>query len=528
MSVVTRDRYRKKLHELLSRADDQAFFQLAWATSALQSDRVEAASRLVRYPPEAATSGFDSKLSIRAWELESLIGRLLLTPKYVRRDGPNRITNCQLFDTAAAATNALRELENAEAGIYLKRFSIFVELNRIGYRHFPWQRGYASRDQLYRYAFIYGQGECAAYFERTYGVTFNDFSLLGFVLYAAALEHAWVPREFTVDELGITPEVRTRALALLSTPIASAQLTAAKLVAEASARRGSPLPTAYQPSLLRRFPAVSFGDVMCAPLPELVVARITSGVFYDLVGGPSDLRNEAGRRFEEYGVAFVAAMMPRFSVGPSSRYRHRGNPVDTPDVVVSDSGRVVVVVECKATKLTLGAQFADDPVTEAKREHEEIAKGIFQLWRYFSHARRGLVTGHDVSPDAHGVVLTLEPWLILDPRFEKHLVEQAGKLAAMDPEISERDRRKVLICSIQELEVTLARSDEDAFLRTLTAARDEKYWGWMLSTVLAESKNASESLKPFPFGPGDVLPWWKATEEIAGRVGSSSTLAQSA
>jgi hypothetical protein len=80
----------------------------------------------------------------------------------------------------------------------------------------------------------------------------------------------------------------------------------------------------------------------------------------------------------------------------------------------------------------------------------------------------------------------------------------------------------VLICPIQELELTLARSDEDAFLRTLTAARDEKYTGWMLANILTDSKNASESFKEFPFEPGDVLPWWKATEDIRSQDGGAA------
>jgi hypothetical protein len=71
-----------------------------------------------------------------------------------------------------------------------------------------------------------------------------------------------------------------------------------------------------------------------------------------------------------------------------------------------------------------------------------------------------------------------------------------------------------LVCPIQELEATLAQSDEESFLKTLAAAREEKYSGWMLSSVLSDSKNAAQRRKPFPFEPADVLPWWKATEEF--------------
>src|SRR5258708_24951428 len=100
MSLMNRDRYRKKLQDFLSRAPDEAFFEMVWAIDAVQSDRSDIAARYLRFPAEAATTDIDSKLAIRKWDLETLIGQLLITPKREwRTNGPNRITNCSLFDT---------------------------------------------------------------------------------------------------------------------------------------------------------------------------------------------------------------------------------------------------------------------------------------------------------------------------------------------------------------------------------------------------------------------------------------------
>jgi hypothetical protein len=70
MSRLQRERHLKKLDELLSKADDEAFCQLVWAIDALQSDRVGEASPFIRFPGEAATMDIMSDRLIHKWELD--------------------------------------------------------------------------------------------------------------------------------------------------------------------------------------------------------------------------------------------------------------------------------------------------------------------------------------------------------------------------------------------------------------------------------------------------------------------------
>ena len=518
MSFFNRDRYRKKLQELLSRADDEAFFQMIWAIDALQSDRVDAAARYIQFPAAAATSDLDLQFAIHKWDMETLIVQLLVTPKSKPREGPQRFTNCALFRAGVAAVNYLRELGNAESGIYLKRYSVLSEMHRIGYRQFPWQHGFLDGVELYRYAYIYGRGECGDYFARTYGLTINQFSLISFALHAIFQHQPGLLRPYSVEELGITPALFEAALTRLATPIVEARHEAAKMVRAVNAKHGTPLPTCYQPSLLRRFPIVSFGGGdrrLRAPLPELIILRATSGVYYDLIAGGAHLRNEAGSRFEQYSADYIGAMIPRLTVGRSLKYRFGGNTIDTPNILVRDGGTVVLAVECKTTKLTFDAQFAEDPVAEAKVAHDEIAKGIFQLWRYFSHTRRGISIADAVSADAHGMVLTLDTWLVMTQELEEQLVAAAATLAQKDQGITAEDRRKVVFCSIQGLESMLANSDEDGFLRTLCASHEDRFAGWLLPNVHREINNDNPvQPKLYPFDLGDVLPWWSQFEDM--------------
>jgi len=199
---------------------------------------------------------------------------------------------------------------------------------------------------------------------------------------------------------------------------------------------------------LRRFPIISFGsrnERLRAPLPHLITLRTTSGIYYDLISGPARLRNEAAKRFESYSAKYIQSMLPSSCVKRSYKYRLRGNVVDTPDIFVTNQGEVVVVIECKATKLTFGAQFAEDPMSEAKSAYDEIVKGVFQIWRYFSHVRRGLVDTAAVNPDACGMILTLDTWLDMSRELQEGVIANAATLASdSDPEIIAQDRRSII------------------------------------------------------------------------------------
>jgi hypothetical protein len=247
----------------------------------MQSGRTEVASKYIRFPHDAANTDITSKYAIHKWELETLIGLLLTTPKYKLHDGLNSLTNCSHFDAAAKAVNCLRKLENAEAGIYLKRTGILIEMHRIAHRQFPWQDTSLNVAQFYRYAYIYGKGECADYFERTYGLTINAFSLIGFILHCVFQKQPFLNRHFSMEDVGITHTEFEAAFKLLSKPIVEARKEAMSLAQDTRAKPGAQLPAGYQPSFLRRFPLVSFGDAgekLRAPLPALIIQRVTSGV----------------------------------------------------------------------------------------------------------------------------------------------------------------------------------------------------------------------------------------------------------
>jgi hypothetical protein len=515
------DYHLNQLVKMFARANDASFLQMIWAVDALQSGRELAAKlHLSSYPLEAATDSLtvQSPYSIRRWELETLIVQLFLVPKELPREQGNLILDCSKFESIRETINRLRALENIEAARYLSGdFTIWSELHRVTQRQFHWQRGYFNTPQVYRYSYLYGQGKCAEYFKQTYGFEITDLIFTGFGLFAAYQANPWVLRKTSVPEVGLTDQIVQLAFPMMSCSRDEARIATAALVTQAQEEHGSPIPTALLPSILRKTPLIYVDDpdLLISPIPETILLRVTAGLYYDLLSGGRDVINDANARFEQYCVDLINAMMERFVVGRAYRYGSKGAQCDSPDVLVKDQGKLVIIAECKATKLTYMAQFAEDPFEAANKQYKQLAKGIFQLWRFFSHMRRGLVK-EDVATDCRAIMITLDPFMQMAPDPQnKRMLAEANALADDDGNILAEDRKFVAICQIDDLEYILSRSTEDSLLASLKALNEEKYRGWMLGGVHSATGAAKEFGKPklYPFDMEHVLPWWSRFEE---------------
>ncbi len=366
----------------MSRADDAGFIQLAWAVSVLQSDPSVDVRRYLNFPKEAETKESNSPHRIFKWEIETLVLLLLTTAKYVTKPGPNRLIDCTQFEAMRHATNLLRALENSEYAALPENNDVLMEMHRIGHRQFAWQRGYATWERLYRFAFIYGQGNCAKYFHARNGLTIAEFLQVSFALFAVLRLWPWT-KQPNLGELGIDQMILDRALFLLSRPLNETRVEAKALIDKASAQ--VPARIAYLPSALRQFPIIRLSEhgTMISPLPELIMFRATAGLYYDLRTGPQHLMAESNEQFELYTRNIIKEFCPRFDLLPSQDYGLKKSSFTTPDVLLLDGGLIAAVIECKAAKLTYEAQFRDNPIVEAANAYTQIIKGITQLWKFF-------------------------------------------------------------------------------------------------------------------------------------------------
>lgn len=504
--------YRKKFNKHFSLANDEDFVQMLWAAHALQSEYPQSArSHFIpdTIPEGVITTDMRSKHFIQKWEIETLANELMTVPKLrPSNTGLTRKLNCDNYRVPIECVNRLRKLENAEYGIRRRGENVFAEMNRIANRQFDWQRGYVNLPQFYRNAFVYGQGECAEFFEREYGISFERFSYVGFLLYVSFTQNPVVKDDVSWVSFGITRIEIESVLRLVSFSFSDAARIARR------ERRGT-VPTADRPSILRRAPCLRFGDHgerIRAPLPELVIERITSGVFYDVVKGGGSVRDDYGRRFEKYCFLYLSSMLSCFEWEQETRYRKKSNSYLSPDILCVIKGRLNIAIECKATRMSQEAMFGKDQMLA--RGFEDIIKAVFQLWRFFSHCRRGHA-GFELADSTTGVVLTLDNWLVMAEKHRESVLHGAVKMAEeKDLDISEEDRKPIVFVSISELERTLSTSIGTTFLEALNAANSKKYFGWRLDGIhrdLQKDNEYEENGYPFVGDIVRLLPWFSET-----------------
>jgi hypothetical protein len=504
MGRLGRDLRQQKLAKLLGHANDESMLWLVATVVALLDGRSVALGRLPDFPKEALGAEIGSPHYIAPWTLETFVNELLSAPKHKLLGTPNyRVLRHDRFQTLRNLTSLIIALENAEDGLFLEKNDIFTEMHRLGQRQFPWQRGMGNGPALYRSLLLYGTGSAADHFAAEAGITVGDFVKVGAWLSGVLGRSDQVDRFTDLSTAGITPDQRAAALARFAIGHAEARLRARKM-------RSGNLHTAYKPSILRDFPVIAFGERgerLRAPIPSLIMQRFTTGLYLDVVGGGPAVWTEIGERFERYCVDYLSAMLAPYSVAGERSYGPKKARFRTPDVLVSDSGGVVLVAECKAKRMTFGARFAEDPVADAATGYGEIAKGVFQIWRFLSHARQGLDGAPPVHPDCIGILLTVDPWLTMARNQEEQVIAAAHALADAAGGIEQQDRRHVPVCVIDDVEFALQNGTPESFF---TACRDlstEEKKGWILSVAHAA---VPSGVRPFPFLDriADILPWW--------------------
>jgi hypothetical protein len=494
----------------LSDTDDRRIFLMVWAVHALQSNRVAQARGLIRHPIEAETTDMESKFMAYKWELESIVTLTFNMQKDIVPYFIKQPIDTADFSEFADTMNLLKAVEQEDSK-KLTGDTIMREFHRIAHRQFPWQTGWENVANIYRHVFIYGQGSCADYFKDTYGLTISDFMACCFCLYVQTQQAAWnmpltkVPVDIAEDAMKLT-------MGIVSAELWTARRESLELYKNLAA--GSEIPAAYHLSYLRVRPVIRAAprDHYIAPFLEFLLLRSTVGLYFDLIKAPTGVMNDARARFEEYARNSIKAYLSEFDPEGEQEYSYKGNPVKTPDVLLKRDGRIMVVFECKSTKLSFQAQYANDPAADAKNQYVLSANGVFQLWKFFSHVRRGIIE-YDLANEVAAVVLTMEPWTQTSAELRTAMIAEAEKIAAQkEPEMTDEDKRTPLFVSIHELENVMSRSTGDDLLETFrAAAHEDRYNGWSIREVRTAAVKEKRDVKKYPFEPGDLLPWWKDT-----------------
>lgn len=449
-----------------------------------------------------------SRDHVPPWMLETLVNEFLCASKERRIPGQSyKVLDCTHMDQMLVALQLLLKLENAEDGATRARINILDEMRRINHRQFEWQRGALNPARAFRSSKLYADGAADQFLQQKYGLSVYDISLSGFALFSVLHSEIAISGAQSLTEIGLTSAIYERALLLISQPIDQARAQARKI-----RRLGQK--TAYRPSVLRRFPIIkvdNLRDVRIAPLPELIIRRVTSGISFDLFGAPDSVYREIADRFESYCFELLTRILPTYETAREFRYGSKKLSKWTPDVLIARGGEIHIVVECKSTGMTFDAKFSEDPATTERHKIEDIGKGIFQIWRFFAHLRRGLVPNHIARSEGFGILLTLDDWFTMSRQPISKMFESAhNRCVDSGEEILDCDMRPIVLSWIEDIESLQRTCSETQFVEVMRAAHSKRYRGWFLPGLVDEIFPDSKAQNSYAFElEFKVHSWWK-------------------
>lgn len=298
----------------------------------------------------------------------------------------------------------------------------------------------------------------AAAFQVLNGVALTDFIKVGWIAWVAARSHPGFARDYFTKarEQGIDLPQDRELIPLLD----QLTTTADKFVAEYNERSGTdPRFAMYNFNPLFLYPIVRpyqfehtpppEEDAMVAPLPDLILSRLSVGIFYQVFNEHrTEFSQYFGHLFSEYVGTVLRHSVPSGALLSEEDIRNtypeeRGK---VPDWAVID-GSTAVLVECKATRFTRAALTTGDE-NAVNDSLKQVITGLKQLDEFTKACeakKPGLEQFHHCNK-FEPVLATLEPLHLINSTFFREHIDQL---------LAEKDVNNLpwLVLPLDELEV---------------------------------------------------------------------------
>lgn len=480
---VSKRMRKKKLMKSLRRTQLWQILMMVWSVDAVRKGEPEKVGGRLRFPEEAVGGNHQDNHFIAPWTLETLINQALVYPSASKKV---QKLDTSSWDTFAHFYNLVNKIENAESLDDIVDVNIVNAMPRIAWRQFGWQVGYRSADRFFRAWWLYNFPEANEYFSREYGLTLERFCFIGFAVASMLTKSPAVFANTSLQQIGVSEAERDAFFQAVSLPSSCARKHAR------TSLQGK-VQIAYMPSVLRRFPLIEIiknglPEVFC-PLTDLLLLRISDGLFYDLAGD-DNVKRLIGDNFESY-VCEISAhyLADHYDILSETSYGTKSKQRKTPDLrIVSGGNTIDAVVECRAKRIPFDVRSSPNPYLENEDQFLELVKGVTQIWRYISDVRQRVSDADwEVSDEVVGVVLTLEPWFQMSNGAISEVLEKATKVSKDQyPSIQEIDRIDVAFVSIDDWEDSLHSIDASGFIAALKMNAQPSRFGYLLSGCAAE------------------------------------------
>lgn len=353
-------------------------------------------------------------------------------------------------------------------------------MHRIAHRQFPWQLSFGLAPQA-RALKIFGTPKMNALVELEFGVPIQPLLQLGL----AFLGDVWQRPAFSTrqdyTEIGVSLDISQRCLGRLSSDVPT-------LREELRTRQRLDHDWLYAWNALEQWPLLRFDSdrpefVLC-PMPRFLLRRMTSGLYFDVVK-LKGFDEAFGEAFQDYlgDVLKKCCTRPSMECRPETPYTLKGQRRHGPDWIVSDE-TAHVIIEAKAKRLRVESKTVAD-ASALDDDLEMMAKAIVQNYRNIDDALRGRSGWSPRGLPVFPVILTLEDWFLLSPRYTARLRNRVeGLLVESGLDVAVLRDMPYTVASAVEFEFAIQVMTARSIAEVLHAKTEPPQRDWLLLPFL--------------------------------------------
>lgn len=487
-----------------------------WDISHLQSDMrgkdTNHQTLLIKdYPIEVEKAReIGDPLYVPRWKLEHILnsrfaiaGKSLFTPS---RHDPTAWSNFARLHNSASKYSDIKSAPS------LNEKNIFGFLAGIGHQQLPFQSR-APLSPVYRAYKLCSGSITRSFFENLYDVELERFFESNLISYLACNISKYVHLDHLDDlasQMDFTPpsEVISRAsISLLAASLRAKQL-----------RRVDPLGE-MQPSILRESPFIIEGKTIILPIPDLLPIALGENILLGYPKIPHEVFNCIANSFEQYVLDLLKEAFQEIEFKVEERYGTRQNSKNTPDLRLYSNGKLSCIIECKSQRIPFVKKFNRLNDEDFDPKISEVAKGVFQVWRYTRDIHQDTSLESDISHELTGFVATLENWHSLEAKLRSTVFEIANQRADREG-IEARFRIPVALICAWELENDLWSMNYETFSRLPILNSEKGVQEWMPTAVWRRHESYEENYGENPLFQklSKNLPRWDRMSEIRKRL----------
>lgn len=354
-------------------------------------------------------------------------------------------------DTLGQVLNALNRIDNSIATCFLSSGKILKEFSRIAHRQFPWQQDSADESYLIRYFKLFSFDRVGEIVKSKFGLTVNEIFLLNLTITGMTSKHPSIVQENF--EGPFYQKLRT-----YITGFSTSYESIRSMLIEDQRIDERYLYAGYH---LKKYPLVEIElekSALFCPLPTLFFWRVTSGLYYDLVG-ERGFNNSFGKSIENYTGILLEKVLTgeEFRIISESKYIVSKSEEHTVDWIVTNKNEALFI-ECKAKRMTLNSKVELDEGDALINDINTMASNIIKLYKTHFDYTNNFYETLDFHNDrkVYLLILTPESWYLFDESSKQRLQNeiQLG-LTAAGIQLDVLNRAPYMLCNLSEFEVMI-------------------------------------------------------------------------